>query len=210
MTTGYTKNNNSKEFRLLMNDPPEELSENMKRWTEWAQSRNVVDKYKLCTNEEIQEDLKKNALPYAIAFENLLGDFNLASAIRNSNAFQARDFYYLGKKRYDKRGACGSYIYTPPTHLSSLDELRTLKSQYKFIAIDNMPGAISLNDYHWEPNTMIIFGEEGRGISEELQKECEEMVYIPQFGSIRSLNVATSSGIIMNAICTQFKKEGIK
>lgn len=205
MSTGYEKKNNSEDFRLMMNEPEEEMSDEMKRWTAWSQSRNVVDRYKNLTNEDIQKDLKENSLPYAVAFENLLGDFNLASSIRNANAFGARDFYYLGRRRIDRRGAVGCHIYTPPTHLKSLDELRALKSQYKFVSIDNLPGSISIYDYKWEPNTMIVFGEEGRGISEELQKECDEMVYIPQYGSIRSINVATASGIVMNSICTQFK-----
>jgi tRNA G18 (ribose-2'-O)-methylase SpoU len=52
----------------------------------------------------------------------------------------------------------------------------------------------------------MVFGSEGVGITQEMRELCEEMVYIPQFGSVRSVNCATASGIIMNSFVSQYRK----
>jgi tRNA G18 (ribose-2'-O)-methylase SpoU len=44
---------------------------------------------------------------------------------------------------------------------------------------------------------MFIFGEESKGLSDEILDLCEDYVYIPMIGSVRSLNVGTASGILM-------------
>ena len=43
----------------------------------------------------------------------------------------------------------------------------------------------------------MLFGEEQRGLSKEALALADHVVYIPMWGSVRSLNVGTSSGIAM-------------
>jgi len=169
-------------------------------------TRNVVDKFKDKTSEEIKTKLKETSFPYAVLFENWVNDFNLASGFRNANAFNAKEVFYVGNKKFDKRGTCGVHNYFDIQFVPTVEDIIKLKSKYKFVAVDNMPGAIPLDDYSWSPNTLMVFGSEGVGITQEMRELCEEMVYIPQFGSVRSVNCATASGIIMNSFVSQYRK----
>ena len=43
----------------------------------------------------------------------------------------------------------------------------------------------------------MIFGEEGTGLTQQAIQMCHILVEIPQYGSVRSLNVGTSSGVLL-------------
>ena len=161
---------------------------------------NVLDKYKEWQVDLIKREVEKNTFPYAVLMENWGSDFNLSTLVRNANAFGAKEVFYLkDKKRWDKRGAVGTYHYTNVQHLSSYDQIEELKKRYKLVAVENgLWRSQTLASYEWEPNTLLVFGEEGSGITSRLMDMCEDVVYIPQYGSVRSLNVGTASGIIMN------------
>jgi len=182
----------------------EKGTEHFMSWSNY----NVIDRFKSLSNEEIKADLKKNSFPYAVMCENILGDFNIATVIRNANAFGAREFFYVGNKKYDKRGACGTFYYIDVNWISDYKILLDLKEKYSFIGIDNVPGSISMNDYKFEGSKppMIIFGEEGCGLTPQMLEICDSIVHIEQFGSVRSLNVGTASGVIMNHVATLFNK----
>lgn len=161
-----------------------------------APVKNVVDKYREWEVDLIREDLHKNSFPYAILMEQWQGDFNFSQCIRNANAFGAREIFYIGKRRYDKRGAVGTYNYTYVKHLPSFDELLKLKEIYTFIGIDNIDGSVPVENYVWPTNPLLIFGEEGCGLTSKIVDICESVVKISQYGSVRSLNAGTASGII--------------
>lgn len=160
---------------------------------------NVLDKYMAWTVDLIKQDVQSNTLPYACMMSHVEGDFNISTAIRNANAFGCREFFYYGKKGWDRRGSVGVQNYSLISHLSSFDEIKALKEKYKFIAIEcNIErDCKNINDYIIKENSLFIFGEEARGISSELLDICDEFVYIPMIGSVRSLNVGTASGIVM-------------
>jgi len=170
---------------------------------------NVEDRFKSLAQEEIKAELRRTAFPYAVLFEHLIGDFNLGTGIRNANAFNAREVFYLGNKKWDKRGATGVYNYTDITFLSTIDEVIELQSKYTFIGVDNVPGSIPLNEIEYQPNTLFVFGEEGVGLTPAMQSFCKNIVYIKQYGSVRSLNVGTASGIIMHDFVTRFKPHNL-
>jgi tRNA G18 (ribose-2'-O)-methylase SpoU len=168
--------------------------------------RNVIDEFKSYSEEEIKNILQATAFQYAVCFENVINDFNIASSIRNANAFNAKEVFYIGDKRFDRRGMQGVHNYMNIKWLSSIDEFLKLKTTYKIVGFDNIPGAIPMSQYNWSPNTLIVFGSEGVGLTDFMKSMCDEFVYIEQYGSVRSLNVATASGIAMNDIVQSFKK----
>ena len=169
-------------------------------WSFWK--RNVVDKYKSMTVENIREDLKKTANPLAICMEHWNGDFNISTLIRNANAFNVEKVYYLGKKKIDKRGCVGTHHYIDICHLGSdVHELVKLKSKYTFVAIDNnIADTHKLHKFNWnmlEKPPLMLFGEEGSGLTQEMLNLADYRIEIEQYGSVRSLNVGTSSGLLM-------------
>lgn len=168
--------------------------------------RNLVDEFKELPEDKIKETLQSRSFPFAVCFENWCNDFNLASGFRNANAFNAKELFYVGDKKFDRRGMCGVHNYMDIKFLPTIEELIALKSKYTFIGVDNYEGAKPLDDYQWKPDSLIIFGSEHVGITPGMLELCDELVYIKQYGSIRSLNAATASGIIMNDFVTKYNK----
>lgn len=173
-------------------ETPEEKSVRLESWL-----YNVQDRFKSCTQEEIVDELKRTAHPFAVCFENILGDFNLATGIRNANGFNAKDIFFLGKRHWDRRGAQGCHNYSQVKRLKTVDELVELKSKYTIIGIDNIAGSVPIQKFEWPDNPLMVFGEEGNGLSQEVQSIVDCVVEIPMFGSVRSFNVGVSSGILM-------------
>lgn len=165
-------------------------------WSAWKY--NVTDEYKSWKVEDIKQDLRAKAHPFAVLMEQWNGDFNISTMIRNANAFNAAQVFYIGKKRFDRRGTVGSHHYVDLNYLNDFEELAKLKEKYVFVGLDNnLDCCVPMETFEWPKNTLMIFGEEGKGISPALLKECDYCVNITQFGSVRSLNVGTSSGIAM-------------
>lgn len=181
-------------------------SEHYASWT-----YNVIDKFKSMSTTAIKEELKQTALPFAVCMEHIIGDFNMGTVIRNANAFNAREVFYVGEKRRDRRSEVGVSNYTSVNWLGCLDELLQLKEKYIFVGIDNIPGATSIANYEYNFSSnkeiMFIFGEEGVGLTPTIQSYCDVMLYIEQYGSVRSLNVGTASGIIFFDFATKFKNK---
>ena len=63
--------------------------------------------------------------------------------------------------------------------------------------VDNLPGATPLPDFEWPEKPLLVFGHENGGLDflPNLAYSCKHLVFIPQIGSCRSLNVAVASGI---------------
>ena len=171
---------------------------------------NVMDKYKSWSVDDIRKDVKSKTFNYAVLMENWGGDFNQACLIRSANAFGADKVFYLKKsKRWDKRAAVGTYHYTDVEHLSTVSQVRALKEKYILVGIENnIEGALPLNEIDWanirkdmdnkSKDLLFVFGEEACGISDSVLGLCDHWVYIQQYGSVRSLNVASCASIIMH------------
>ena len=176
-------------------------------------NRNISDTYKndrliKWTTELIKTDLQSRSFPFSVLMENFAGDFNIGTVIRNANAFNSKAVYYLGNKKYDRRGTVGTHHYTDIIHLKTRDELKKLKNDYVLVGVENtVPNAVALGEFKWSDNSLLIIGEEGVGITPETLDLCDDFVYIPQFGSVRSLNAGVASGIIMNDYVTKYNKK---
>ena len=170
------------------------------RWSLWT--RNVIDRYKNWPTESIKKDLQRTANPFAVCMEHWQGDFNISTLIRNANAFNAKKVYYLGKRRFDRRGTVGTHHYVDLVFLGDkYNELVELKKYYTIVGIENnVPNTYKLNEFNWlslKKPPLMLFGEEGVGLTKEALKITDYCIEIPQFGSVRSLNVGTCSGILM-------------
>lgn len=184
-----------------------ELSPQIKDYqTSW--NYNVLPPLKGKSQDEIKQYVKEKQFNYSVLFENVMYDINMASGVRNANAFGAKNVYYVGYKRFDRRGACGVYHYTPIQYIKELEQFEDiLNSHDHIIGLDYVEGkSVSMINFDWKPNTLLIFGSEGYGISPILQSVCDQIVHIDQFGSVPSLNVATASGIIMNSYISHIRK----
>lgn len=155
---------------------------------------NVIDQYKYWETDAIKADLDTKRHNFHALCVNIQGDFNIGSVIRNANAFLAKSVIIYGRKQYDRRGAVGTQNYTHFKHVVEVENV----PRYPIIAIDNVDGAVSINDFSWPSEEFIMaFGEEQSGLPQEILTIAQAVVYIPQYGSVRSLNVGCASAVAM-------------
>lgn len=156
---------------------------------------NVIDTLKELTVEQVNERLDLSRSGLVSVFLNVLGDFNLSSAIRSANWYNQDSVWIVGRKRWDRRGAVGSHNYIPINYARTFDEaFSSLRERgYTIVAAEIADNAVSLADYQWDEKTAVVYGEEGAGLSEEVLGLVDSVVYIPGRGSVRSLNVAATA-----------------
>lgn len=170
-------------------------------------SRNVRDEFKGLPNEEIQAELRKTKSDMVLCLSNEIRDMNLSSCIRSANSFNIYHVVMCGRRNYDRRGAVGAQNYIEVKYeenllLTVLDY--SLKG-YHIVALehDDRYPMTSLTEYSWQPKTLMICGEEGRSISDEILALSQvspsmlDIVYIPMMGTVRSLNLASAASIAM-------------
>jgi tRNA G18 (ribose-2'-O)-methylase SpoU len=174
--------------------------------------RNLIDHYKYWNDDAIRADLDVKRHNFSVVCCNIGNDFNIATVIRNANAFLAEKVVIYGNKKYDRRGTVGTHHYTNFRHVKGIDCLGSYieetfalhEGKVKLLGVDNVPEAKDVNEYKFDPDThyVMIFGQEQIGVPENVLSMCDDVLYIPQYGSVRSINVGTASGIIMNNYCS--------
>jgi tRNA G18 (ribose-2'-O)-methylase SpoU len=93
----------------------------------------------------------------------------------------------------------GSYVYENIVHIADRPALDALVADrgYTVVCLEETPEAVPLAEFEWPPQPLMVFGQEGPGVPGELRERADRTVLIPQFGSIRSLNVGVAAGIAM-------------
>jgi tRNA G18 (ribose-2'-O)-methylase SpoU len=178
----------------------------MTDWSAWQ--RNVSDELKGMSTQDIRDALRRTAHSFSVLMEHWHGDFNISTLIRNANSFNAKHVFYVGKRGYDRRGTVGAHHYVDLTHLKDVDDIARLKSEYTLVGLENnISDCVPLPEFTWPRQSLMIFGEENTGISDELLELCDFKVSIPQWGSVRSMNVGTCSGIAMYDYTTKLCAE---
>ena len=161
---------------------------------------NVHDELKELTVEEIRAIVQTNAIPATVAMHNVSGNLNLGSIIRTANFLGFQEVLYYGRRKWDKRGAVGTYNYTQLTYFDSEEGfLNTISERkYNLVALENNVNYTSpLHSFIWPDNPCIIVGEEETGLTESLLEQAYACVEIPARGSVRSLNVSAAAGMAM-------------
>lgn len=168
-------------------------------YCQWT--RNVIDEFKELSNEEIHRKLDERSNGFAVLMTHVTGDFNIGTVLRSANFHGARDFFYFGRRKFDRRGCVGVHNYTKMRHLEGIQNILELKDQYTLIGLENnIPETVSIHEFNWELKKppCIVVGEECNGITDEVIKLCDFLVEIPNFGSVRSMNVGVAASIAMH------------
>ena len=171
-------------------------------------NRNVIDHYKYWETEAIKADLDLRRHPFAVLAENFAHDFNISTLMRNANAFLAQSVWVCGRRTWDNRGSMGANHYQHLHRVSTLEEALVDLSEYTPVAIDNVEGAVPIEDYVWPEKPLMIFGQEQIGVSPPALERAQDVVYIMQYGSVRSLNVGVASGVAMYDFVRKLNAQG--
>jgi len=163
--------------------------------------RNVVDAYRYWTVEAITADLDLRRHPFHVAIENWQHDRNIGTVVRTANAFLAAEVHIVGRRRWNRRGAMVTDRYQHLRHHADAEELAAWAAahQLPLVGIDNLPGSTPLAAGPLPHRCILVFGQEGPGLSEAMRAAVGECRSIPQFGSTRSINAGVAAGVAMYA-----------
>ena len=168
-------------------------------------TRNVVDAYRYWTREAIVADIDQRRHPLHIAIENFGNDANIGAVVRTANAFAADTVHIVGRRRWNRRGAMVTDRYQRLLHHDTTAALLAFAAEARLtvVAVDNVPGSVRLEEARLPRECLMIFGQEGPGITDEAKHGAAVTVSIAQFGSTRSINAAVAAGIAMHAWIAQ-------
>jgi tRNA G18 (ribose-2'-O)-methylase SpoU len=168
-------------------------------------TRNVVDAYRYWTREAIVADIDTRRHPLHVAIENFGHDANIGGVVRTANAFAVDTVHIVGRRRWNRRGAMVTDRYQRLRHHDTTAELLSFASEagLTVVAVDIVPDAARIEQTALPRDCVLLFGQEGPGISEDARAGAPLTVSIAQFGSTRSINVAVAAGIAMHAWISQ-------
>lgn len=173
-------------------------------------TRNVLDKFRYWKMEAIIAELDRRRHKYHVAIENWQHDLNIGSIVRTANAFLAEEVHIIGNRRWNRRGAMVTDRYQHVSHHPTIEEFVAWAKERNLpiIAIDNVPGCKKIEEYALPEECVLLFGQEGPGLSEAAIEAAEVVLEITQFGSTRSINASAAAAITMHQWVMQhvFKK----
>ena len=163
--------------------------------------RNVVDRYRYWRMDAIISDLDERRHPFHVAIENWQHDFNIGSIVRTANAFLVAEVHVVGRRRWNRRGAMVTDRYQHVRHHESVEDFASwaAANDLAVVGIDNVDGSEPIESAGVPRGCVLVFGQEGPGLSEEMRAACRTTLEITQYGSTRSINVGAAAAIAMHA-----------
>ena len=144
--------------------------------------------------------------PLIVILDNIRSLNNIGSVFRTSDAFRIEKIYLCGitatpPHKDIQKTALGStesvdWDYTE----STLELVKKLQSKdIQVLSIEQAENATMLNDFTPKPNTTyaLVFGNEVKGVSQEVVSLSDEVIEIPQYGTKHSLNISVSCGVVL-------------
>src|SRR3954465_9644441 len=162
--------------------------------------RNVVDRYRYWRMEAIVADLDRQRHPFHVAIENWEHDLNIGTIVRTANAFLSAEVHIVGERRWNRRGAMVTDRYQHVRHHPTLSAFGAWAAgeSLAVLGIDNLPGSVPIDTFELPRRCVMLFGQEGPGLSAEARGLVPAALAIRQFGSTRSINAAAASAVAMH------------
>jgi len=177
---------------------------------EHGDRRNVVDRYRYWSVEAIVADLDTRRHPFHVAIENWGHDLNIGSVVRTANAFNAAAVHIVGRRRWNRRGAMVTDRYQHVHHHPDVGHLLAWAATagadggpLPVIGIDNVPGSLPIEGRAVPRACVLVLGQEGPGLSDEVRAAADVVLHISQFGSTRSINAGAAAAIAMHTWIVQ-------
>lgn len=166
--------------------------------------------------ERISTDEYKNSTktPVVIVLDNVRSMNNIGSAFRTADSFLIEEILLTGitarpPHREINKTALGATDSVPwqyfdqPT--AAIDYLH--KKNYQVLAVEQAHESTKLHDFNPQANTKyaLVFGNEVKGVSDEVMGQVDGCLEIPQKGSKHSLNISVSIGIVLWDLAQKMK-----
>lgn len=169
-----------------------------------------ITELKRISTEEFKKSVK---LPLVVVLDEVRSLHNVGSVFRTSDAFRVESIYLCGITATPPhpeihKTALGaedsvSWIYYKDT----CDAVNRLKAEgYTVLSIEQVEGSTMLQDVELEENKKyaIVFGNEVKGVKQEVVDMCDGCIEIPQFGTKHSLNISVTAGMVIWEFAKRF------
>ncbi len=172
--------------------------------------RNVLDRFRYWTVEAIKQELDGRRHPLHIAIENWQHDLNIGAIVRTANAFNVAGVHIVGRKHWNQRGAMVTDRYLRMQHHPDIGAFVGWASGagLPIIGIDNIEGSQPLERATLPAHCVMLFGQEGPGLSAAAVEASSTILHITQHGSTRSMNASAAGAIAMYAWALQHTVNG--
>jgi tRNA G18 (ribose-2'-O)-methylase SpoU len=172
--------------------------------------RNVVDGYRYWRHDAVVADLDQRRHEFHVAIENWQHDLNIGTVVRTANAFLAAEVHIVGRRRWNRRGAMVTDRYQHVRYHETPADLVDWAgaADLVVIGVDNLPGAVPIETLTLPRRCVLLFGQEGPGLSGPARAAAATVTSITQYGSTRSINAAVASGIAMHTWIRQHAQLG--
>ena len=163
-------------------------------------------------SEEYKRSLK---MPVTVILDDVRSLYNVGSVFRTSDAFRIEKIILCGiTATPDKslveihKTALGAEETVEWEYCSDcVSAVKDLKSKgYTAIAVEQVEDSIKLGDFKADRNSSyaLVFGNEVKGVNQQVVDNCDISLEIPQYGTKHSLNVSVSAGIVIWEFAKQF------
>ncbi|WP_309126919.1 TrmH family RNA methyltransferase [Microbacterium sp.] len=173
---------------------------------EHGDTRNVIDRYRYWRMDAIVADLDTRRHPFHVAIENWQHDMNIGSIVRSANAFLAETVHIIGRRRWNRRGAMVTDRYQHVVHHEDVEGFSTWATSegIPIIAVDNVGEAVPVDRAALPERCVLLFGQEGPGLSPEALAAASAHIEITQYGSTRSINASAAAAVVMYEWCRRY------
>ena len=171
--------------------------------------------YRKLRNDELErlsaEEFKRaHKLKITVILDNVRSQHNIGSVFRTADSFFI--------ERIILCGIC-AVPPTPEIHKSALgaefsvdwqyykntsEAVAALKEEgYIIISVEQAENSIMLHNFEPDPNKKyaLVFGNEVKGVSQDVVDMSDSVLEIPQFGTKHSLNISVSAGAVLWECC---------
>ncbi len=154
----------------------------------------------------VEEFKISSKTPIIIVLDNIRSLNNVGSVFRTADAFLVEAVYLCGitgtppNKEIQKTALGATESVSWKYYTTTLDAIKALnENNYSVYAIEQAESAIMLNNFM--PNKIqkiaIIFGNEVKGVDQEVIDASKDVIEIPQLGTKHSLNISVSVGVVL-------------
>ncbi|CAN5159245.1 RNA methyltransferase [soil metagenome] len=172
-----------------------------------------MEKRKLKNSEldrkSVSEFKEATKTPLIVVLDNVRSLNNIGSIFRTCDAFLIEKVYLCGitatppHKDIHKTALGATESVAWEYVENTLEVVKSLQQKsIKVFAIEQAEGSMMLQDFQYvqNENCAVIFGNEVKGVHQDVVTACDGVIEIPQLGSKHSLNIAVSAGIVLWSI----------
>ncbi|MDR2039769.1 MAG: RNA methyltransferase [Bacteroidales bacterium] len=164
----------------------------------------------------IDEFKQSDKIPVIVVLDNVRSLHNIGSVFRTSDAFLIESIYLCGisstppHKEIHKTALGAENTVDWQYFNQTIQAIESLKNNgYAVWGIEQTQNSTSLDVFTVNRDTRyaFIFGNEVRGVDQEIINLCDGCIEIPQFGTKHSFNVSVSAGIVLWECYKQIKSD---